>query len=190
MSIEPEFATVDLLVQSSLERRGVDAFSLSIIKTERQVRRIFTHIVYQSPSFRLDHIDDLIRLLAENRRVYLKGFIGGIEQLGPAPLSEMYQGDYKLDLMNLKRAQEYRNKIFHGQLTGKGLGTGELLKMVDQLKDWCEKLANGSSERIGYDGIGDSYVKSSNSIFQNGLKVTLGSIDDYNRFLKKHVEKP
>ena len=50
-SCAAEFRTVDLIVASSAETRGVDAFALSVIEAERQIRRLVTHLVYQFPSF-------------------------------------------------------------------------------------------------------------------------------------------
>jgi hypothetical protein len=41
-----EFATVDLLLESKHETRGIDAFALSLIKAERQMRRFVTYFVY------------------------------------------------------------------------------------------------------------------------------------------------
>lgn len=189
MSIDSEFSTVDLLVNSDCERRGVDAFCLSIIKTERQIRRIFTHIVYQSPAFTADDIDDLIKCLADSQKIYLEGLINGIAELSPVTLKDMYQGDYDEDRCKLKKAQKIRNKIFHGQLTGEGLGTSELLTMVNQLREWCAHLANGAMETIGYDGIGDSFRKSQKPIFKAELKVQLDGIVDYRALLRRHVER-
>lgn len=47
MSIEDEFATVDVLLCTGAETLGVDAFALSLIKAEKQARRLFTYLVYQ-----------------------------------------------------------------------------------------------------------------------------------------------
>jgi hypothetical protein len=44
MSTEEEFATVSLILGSQAETRGVDAFALSLIKAERQIRKLVTHL--------------------------------------------------------------------------------------------------------------------------------------------------
>ena len=46
-----EFQTVDLIVNSTARSRAVDAFALSLIKAERQIRKLVTHLVYQFPCF-------------------------------------------------------------------------------------------------------------------------------------------
>jgi hypothetical protein len=51
VSCEAEFATVDLIIRSNAETRGVDAFALALLKAERQIRRLFIHLVYQFPCF-------------------------------------------------------------------------------------------------------------------------------------------
>ena len=51
MSCEQEFQTVDLIVKSDAETRGVDAFALSLIKAERQIRKLFTYLMFQFPAF-------------------------------------------------------------------------------------------------------------------------------------------
>ena len=48
MSFADEFAAVDWLVQSGVETSGVDAFALALIKAERQIRRIFTYVIFQN----------------------------------------------------------------------------------------------------------------------------------------------
>ena len=51
MSYKAEFKTVDLVMQSLAKTRGVDAFALALIKAERQIRKLFTHLIYQFPCF-------------------------------------------------------------------------------------------------------------------------------------------
>jgi len=46
MDFDQEFGVVDLVLNSQFETRGVDAFTLSLVKVERQIRRIFTHLIY------------------------------------------------------------------------------------------------------------------------------------------------
>src|ERR1051326_5074316 len=64
MSFEAEFSTVDVLLASNAETRGVDAFALTLIKAERQLRRVFTFLIYQQPAFRHEHVPALRHALA------------------------------------------------------------------------------------------------------------------------------
>ena len=89
MSICSEFKTVDLILDSTAPTRGVDAFSLSLIKCEKQLRRIFTHLVYQSPSFSESNIPELRSILEQHRSVYFKGFVKGFDGIFHMPLRDM-----------------------------------------------------------------------------------------------------
>lgn len=51
MSFEQEFAVVRIIVDSQARTRGVDAFTLSIVKMERQIRRPITYLVFQCEAF-------------------------------------------------------------------------------------------------------------------------------------------
>ena len=66
MSFEHEFRTVDLIVGSTCETRGVDAFTLSLIKAERQMRKLVTYLVYQFPCFSESDIPGLRDALGKN----------------------------------------------------------------------------------------------------------------------------
>jgi hypothetical protein len=79
MNYEAEFKTVDLIMQSSAKTRGVDAFALALIKAERQIRKLFTHLIYQFPCFGASNVRTLRETLAANRRVYFAGFVNGFD---------------------------------------------------------------------------------------------------------------
>jgi hypothetical protein len=49
-------------------------------------------------------------------------------------------------------ATNYRNKLFHGQLTGNSLTTEHLLALEDDIRCWCINLSEGAENRFGYDG--------------------------------------
>jgi hypothetical protein len=61
----------------------VDAFVLSLIKAERQVRKLFTHLVYQYPAFGGSDVSPLREALVASRRVYFEGFVAGLDALYP-----------------------------------------------------------------------------------------------------------
>lgn len=70
MSFEEEFGTVEIILNSTLETRGVDAFILSLIKAEKQLRRIFTFLIFQNDSYTISDFRNLRKTLADNRNVY------------------------------------------------------------------------------------------------------------------------
>jgi hypothetical protein len=86
VSYEQEFRTVDIICESQAEARGVDAFSLSVIKAERQIRKLFTYLIFTFPSFTQGDINALRDTLTATRQVYLAGFERGFDQLYPRTL--------------------------------------------------------------------------------------------------------
>lgn len=75
MSYSEEFSSVDLLINSSAKTRGVDAFVLSLIKAERQIRKLFTYLIFKYPSFGTTDVLNLRESLVQSRKVYFEGFI-------------------------------------------------------------------------------------------------------------------
>lgn len=67
MSIENEFATVDLVANAGVATSGIDAFALGVIKAERQIRRLFKHIVFQCLAFTRADVPALRTALWERR---------------------------------------------------------------------------------------------------------------------------
>jgi hypothetical protein len=191
MSVTQEFATVDLLLASSAETRGVDAFALSLIKAERQLRRLLTYLVFQSPEFESSDISRLREALAENRRIYTDGFIRGIDELLPVPLGQLVGSEYPRLYERLQEALSYRNKIFHGQLTDRNLSRDDLLALIRDLRQWCTVIANAASNAIGYNGFArNSFRKSTLPEMSTGLKRTFRHVDEYKSFLHELERRP
>lgn len=190
MSILTEFKTVDLIIESETETLGVDAFALALIKAERQVRRLLTHLIFQFPCFEERDIPTLREALGASRRVYFDGFEKGINALSPTLTSEMIGAEYPLLNIQLKEAIDHRNKIFHGQLTSRGLSRDDLLSYVENIRSWCQSLAKGGLSEFGYDGFArDSFRKSDRANIASRLRMQIGSIDDYRNFIRETMER-
>jgi hypothetical protein len=184
VSYSIEFETVDLLANSSAETRGVDAFSLSLIKAERQLRRLFTFGAYQFPCFGAADIPQLREALG-SERVYFEGFERGFNNLFPRTVEHLVGRDYARLRSRIDEAIDYRNKIFHGQLTPQRLTRGELLAFVTDIRMWCEALATAAGIEFGYDGFGrDSFRKSPNSDLAKAFRVQFVIVADYSRFIQ------
>ncbi|MBB6580362.1 hypothetical protein [Ralstonia solanacearum] len=89
MSFTDEFAVVDLVLGSQLPTRSVDAFALSVVKMDRQLRRLFTYLVFQSPAFTLEHIGELRAVLGASRQAYFEGFERGFNALYQHPIEHL-----------------------------------------------------------------------------------------------------
>ncbi|NPT34232.1 hypothetical protein [Paraburkholderia xenovorans] len=117
MSFANEFAVADLIMKSHLPTSGVDAFALSIIKMERQMRKLFTYLVYQAQAFGPEHAEELKQVLGASRKAYFVGFERGINDLSRISIEEMVGQQYAELRPILSDALDVRNKVFHGQVT-------------------------------------------------------------------------
>jgi hypothetical protein len=189
MTYKAEFETVELLEKSNAETRGVDAFTLSLIKAERQIRRLFTYLVFQFPAFSVKDFAGFRGVLGQNKNVYFDGFIAGIDTLYPKSVKDLVGGDYDNLLAELHHAIDFRNKIFHGQLTDKFLSREELFALTAIIRKWCERLATQAEAEFGYDGFArNSLRKHVDPIWKN-YRVTIRNDNDYRDFIKSHMER-
>ena len=190
MSLSREFENIDVLLKNRTETTGVDCFSLAVIKLERQMRRLFTYSVFQFQCFTDSDIPGLRQTLVEQKRAYFEGFIRGMDALHPQPVSQLIGADYAVLFLIVTQATDYRNKIFHGQLTSDALDTGALLSIVESIRVWCRLLGDAAGRYFGYSGFTSSFRKASDSAFLSGYQSTLSGIPGYKAFLVEHVRRP
>lgn len=190
MTVSAEFATIDLILASSAETRGVDAFALSVIKIERQLRKLFTHLIFQFPCFSNADVETLRDTLSSNNSVYFEGIENGINHLFSCTVQNLVGTNYEHLRGRVDEAISYRNKIFHGQLTDEHLEREALLSLVAELRAWCVALADGAIQHIGYDGfMRNSFQKSSSSEIFRAYKVQFNNTADYVEFIKGHMQR-
>ncbi len=135
MDFKHEFGTVDIILKSDFKTKGVDAFSISLIKVERQIRRIFTFLIFQHKNYKSVDGKELRKVLANNKSMYFKNFINGIDEIYTHDVETIYGKGYKIDFELIKNYTKDRNKIFHGQLTENGLSRKELIERVSLMKN-------------------------------------------------------
>jgi hypothetical protein len=190
MNASSEFETVELIIKSSSETRGVDAFALALIKAERQLRKLFTHLIYQFPCFSVSDVVNLRAALASNKDVYFKGIETGINSLFSCTVEEMVGDKYKYLRSRISDAIDHRNKIFHGQLTQSNLNRDDLLTLVVDIRAWCDALANGAILKVGYDGfIRNSFQKSTVQCLSAQFKVQFSGVDSYSKFIEQYMRR-
>jgi hypothetical protein len=183
MSYQEEFLTVDLLLGSRYETRGVDAFALSLIKAERQMRRLVTYLVFQFPCFRNGDGEQLRDILAK-KKVYFDGLECGFGALYRNSIRDLIGSDYDKLRARLSEAHRHRNKIFHGQITLEYLSRQELLGYVCDIRSWCKTLANGAFSEVQYDGFGrNSFMKSEIDDLPTRFKLQFSGVTDYEKFI-------
>jgi hypothetical protein len=189
VSVRDEFATVELLLESDAETRGVDAFALSLIKAEKQARRLITYLVYQCSWCCHSTVRALKDELWSNKKVYFPGLLAGWNALYPVSVEQLVGAEYSRLRDRLEEGRRFRNKIFHGQLTNKRLSRPELVNLVQDIREWCDGLGHGAEVEVGYDGCGrNSFRKAVNhDELQLKYKVQLQDIEDYKRFIAGHM---
>ncbi len=188
MSYAEEFAIVDLIRNSGCRTRGIDAFVLSLIKAEPQVRRLVTHLVFQSAAFGEADKRPLRQTLAANTRVYFEDVVRGFDALSPVSLQSLVGTDYNRLWARLKEAGKHRNKIFHGQITADGLSRKQLEAYVTDIRRWCATVADGATDQFRYDGFSNSLLKSDIPDLASRLRVQITSLKEYATFIKNHME--
>jgi hypothetical protein len=190
MGYAEEFLTVDLVLGSGADTAGVDAFALSLIKAERQVRKLFTYLVYQSSAFGKNDVRPLRAILAINTKVYFEGIVRGLDALSPVSVKELVGTQYTRLWPRFLEFAQYRNKIFHGQITLQGLSRKQLLENVSDISLWCSDLGAGAARELGCDGfVRNSFRKSSIPNLEDRLRVQIQSVKQYAQFIHKHMEK-
>ena len=185
-NLAKEFRTIALLRQSNAETRGVDAFALSLIKTERQIRRLFTYLIFQYSCFNRNSVSSLRDCLANHNRIYFDCFVRGIDAVSPRTIKQLIGAEHDQLRKTVEDAIVVRNKIFHGQVTDQRLSRKDLFDLVDQLTLWCRLLSESAMTEFGYDGFArNSYRKASEVNLSRRFKLQVGSIADYEALLKQ-----
>ncbi len=189
-NVDSEFITVDAVLQSGAHTCGVDAFSLALIKVERQLRRLFTHLIFQFPCFSSSDIGILRKTLSDFRSVYFEGLEKGFNALYPVPIANIVGKEHDKLRLRVREAHSHRNKIFHGQLTEHGLSRKNLIDLENDLRSWCEELAKGAQAVIGYDGFArDSFQKSKKPNIADCYLVKFNNVEDYRIFIKQYMAR-
>jgi hypothetical protein len=185
-----ECETVDIVINSATETPAVDAFALSLIKAERQIRKLVTHLTYQFPCFGPGDVSSLRQTLVNNRRVYFGGFQDGFDALYPRTIGNLIGQEYKRLDVRMREAIDHRNKIFHGQLTSNKLTRDDLLAYVTDIRAWCSTLATSTLAEFEYDGFGrNSFQKSTTPELWKHFKVQITTIADYDDFVRQHMQR-
>jgi hypothetical protein len=154
-AIDDEFQTVDLILGSDATTRNVDAFCLTWIKFERQLRRLMANILYQATAFP-EHDrnakEALRAALLAKSNIKHDHFIGGIRKLTGQSTRDIIGERYRELRTGINTAYGFRNKIIHGQQTGHSLDGDQLAASLGHVREWCTILAREGVLRFGYDG--------------------------------------
>jgi len=162
--LKVEFATVEALWGSGAQTRRVDALLLSWVKYEKQLRRLFSFFVFQHPGFTEKNLEPVISAFAESPNLNPGTFMAGIERLGLRPVKDVLGPQHEALWAEMKQIRKTRNKLMHGQVTGKSIPSHQLEKDVKHIVSWVAALAEGSQVAYGYDGLRrNTYISAKSS---------------------------
>ena len=116
-----EFETVEILINSNTKTGRTDAFIIAFTKLEKQVRRIFTYTIFQFPAFDLSCYRNILAVIASKKFLYFENFVNGFDVIYPKSFEAVIGGAFYTSFLkdDFPRIQKLRNKILHGQPTGK-----------------------------------------------------------------------
>ena len=185
--IKSEFAIVHQLLNSSSKSRGVDAFCLALLKVERQARRLFTYLSFQSDCFSCCDVGDMRKVLAKDRSFNFSSALAGFDLLSPISMESLVGQRYIGLMAELAKIQAVSNKLFHGQVTIDGLSREGLETFAGHLIEWATALSTSAQLKLGYGGftLTSSYTKHTDLHFRSTLKHKLTGIEDYCVLIKK-----
>lgn len=187
-TVANEFRTVNILLASCACTRAVDAFAISWVKMERQLRRLTANLIFQHNQFIISNPNDKTDIRAaflENKKAGRKKFMSAIEELSGLTLEQLIGDEYHSLDEKMNEAHGYRNKILHGQQTGQSLSRPKLEDLIADIKKWCKLLAQGSERLIGYDGFSSGSLRK-NSNKPEIIQAVEGALgDDWRTFIKK-----
>ncbi len=183
-NVKEEFATIDLLLPSDTKTGRTDAFILAYTKLDKQIRKIFTYLVFQSDG--LSDSSKIIGIIAADRGLYPEHFIKGFDALYRIPFAEIMADNYDEFENDRKRIKNYRDKMLHGQLTGESLDSKKLTEEVNLIRKWISLIAEKMSEKIGYDGVGQNSFRKSDPDkgFSNLFECKINNSDELNEFIQ------
>jgi hypothetical protein len=186
--LKEEFATLEAIGHSSARTRGVDAFVLVWVKYEKQLRRLFCFLVFQQLEGSTDSKDEAISAIVANRNLDDRKFIKGINCLGP-PLPEMLGDEYNRFQGEIERIRNHRNKIIHGQITGKNLTARQIERDVELLIKWVEILAKAADRHLGYDGLKKNTYRVARRVPRVAVAPLFRDATAFKRWLQDLVER-
>jgi hypothetical protein len=162
-ALQSEFATVEAVLNSDGPTRRVDALLLCWIKYEKQLRRLFSFLVFQHPKFTESTLDSVISALVKNKHLNPETFTKGINQLKVRSVSDLLGTKYSALNTEISRIRRYRNKLMHGQITGQNITSRQIERDISYLIDRIETLAMAADSEFGYDGIRPNTYRSAKS---------------------------
>ncbi len=186
--VAAEMATVDAVLASGATTRRTDAFVLTWVKMEKQLRRLFSFLVFQHPNFSKSDEKALVKIFVDHKKLYAHTFVQCIDLLGSSAVKDLVGADYAQYQTEIARIKKYRNKIMHGQITGQNLQSPQLERDVKLLRDWIQAVAIGAQKAFGYDGVArNTFIKAKSVPAIAKIKYPFSTVSEFKAWLDKNA---
>lgn len=153
-ALKDEFTTVQAIWRlTHASTRGLDALILTWVKYEKQTRRLFSFLVQQHFGGDSAAQSAVQVAILANRKLNPKSHLDGIVRMAGSTESELIGPSHARLSPEIERIHQNRNKILHGQLTGKRLDVTRLEADVVHVMTWMAALAATGTREFGYDGL-------------------------------------
>lgn len=187
---DDDFVTVEFLLKSKTKTGRTDAFIIAYSKMEKQVRRIFTFMIFQYPVFNHGNLEEIINCIASKRFLDFDNFIQGFDALYPTSFESVVGSALYSTFMDedFPRVKNIRNKITHGQPTGRSLNAIDLADEISVIRNWCLQVANTMKSEICFDGFEwNSFTKCVEMDLVATYNTVISSAQELNTFIETNM---
>lgn len=177
-TFDQAFAIIYTILQSESSTKESDAFALALIKTERQARKIFTHLLFQYDFFQKGEHQKLRDELDRNGNIYFEHLLIGIEIILDKKLETLLNNViHKSFVDSYKSSKGLRNKLFHGQITTKGFNSSEIHNLTVKIMAWSNELSIRAEQLFNYNGFDRNSCEKDPTFNKDLLQFQVESID-------------
>ena len=169
-SYQLEFETVEIILQSEAVTKSLDAFILSWIKYEKQLRKLLCFLVYQHPIITKITLPQFDEVIVKNNKLFPDCTILAIEALSARSVASWVGSEHPQLSKSIDAISKHRNKLLHGHITGEGLEQADLLGQIGTIKNWICSLANGANAELQYDGLARNTFKQAKKLDRVNLE--------------------
>src|SRR5690348_15898509 len=104
-----EFATVQTILSLRAVTSRVDAFALTWIKVEKQLRRLFAYLVFLDAKITRENREEYELVMVENKNLSFESLIDCFNELSPVSLADIVGAAFAEFWGHMQRIRGYRN---------------------------------------------------------------------------------
>lgn len=149
-------------------------------------------MVFQHPEFNLSHYQKILDVIATKGDLYFVNFIKGFDGIYPLTFESIVGSAlYKQFLStDFPRITKLRNKILHGQPTGKNLSASDLKSEIEVMQKWCQAVSESMMKEIGFDGLEwNSFRKNHDKDLVSTYRVKISDLNALDTLIKTNMKR-